>query len=129
MSNRMFGSQLTVLLTFLAFALLYFKTSSIITLSMFGAAGITLLATVRNYRALESVHRFFMVLSNFLSRIFNPLMMSAVYWLLFTPFAMKRRLKKQNRIKTSQAKILDTYWQNPVENVKKESERWFREAF
>ena len=107
-SDRSFGLLFAVV--FVAFALLPMLHGKPMRLwCLLVAAGFGLLAWWLP-KALHPLNRAWMQLALLLSRVMNPVMMAAAYYLVITPFAMVFRLLGKDPLRLRKATGVSSYW-------------------
>ena len=107
-SNRSFG--LTVGGVLLLVALLPMLRSKAPRLWALVPAAILIVAGVLRPSVLTVPNRLWMKLAELISKITNPIILSLMFFLLFTPAAIVCRLLGKDLLRLKAEKELDTYW-------------------
>lgn len=108
-SNRSFGLVFTVFFALLAFWPLA-RRGEPVRLWAAVASGVMLLLTLVAPNVLQPANRLWMKLGHLLGRIVNPIILSGMFFLLFTPIAFLLRLLGKDLLRWRRDAQAASYW-------------------
>ena len=116
-SEKVFGYQLSsiflliILIRYIVFSQLNFIDFSLLIL------GIILLG-VSKFKStyISPIRKFWLLISIYLAKVLNPIILMVVYILCFIPIGIIYKLIKKRNLKTEIKKTEETYWEKPEDS-------------
>ena len=116
-SEKVFGYQLSsiflliILIRYIVFNQLNFIDFSLLVL------GIILLG-VSKFKStyISPIRKFWLLISIYLAKVLNPIILMVVYILCFIPIGIIYKLIKKRNLKTEIKKTEETYWEKPEDS-------------
>ncbi len=116
-SEKVFGYQLSsIFLLIILIRYIVFKQLNFIDFSLL-ILGIILLG-VSKFKStyISPIRKFWLLISIYLAKVLNPIILMVVYILCFIPIGIIYKLIKKRNLKTEIKKTEETYWEKPEDS-------------